>query len=66
MPASLCLICKLAALALQEHPLLNASMQDGSIVLHRPVHLTLAMEGADAFRWPVIRDVPQLSVQQHR
>jgi pyruvate dehydrogenase E2 component (dihydrolipoamide acetyltransferase) len=64
VPAPLCLMCKLVALALQEHPLLNASLQDGRIVLHRPVHLTLAMEGEGAFRWPVIRDVPQLSVQR--
>jgi pyruvate dehydrogenase E2 component (dihydrolipoamide acetyltransferase) len=62
--ASLCLMCRLVGLALQEHPLLNASLQDGQIVVHRPVHLTLAMEGGGAFRWPVIRDVSQLSVQR--
>ncbi len=62
--ASSCLMCKLVGLALQEHPLLNASLQDGRIVLHRPIHLTVAMEGEGIFRWPVIRDVSQLSVQR--
>ncbi len=63
-PASLCLVCKLVGLALQEHPLLNASLQDGRIVLHRSVHLTVAMKGEGVLRWPVIHDVPHLSVQR--
>jgi len=62
-PASLCLLLKLVALALQEHPSLNASLQDGHILIHHAVHITLAMEQEGIFRWPVIHDVAALSVQ---
>jgi len=49
------LIAKLTAVALAEHPALNASWQDGAPHLHPEVHLGLAVDTEDGLLVPVIR-----------
>jgi pyruvate dehydrogenase E2 component (dihydrolipoamide acetyltransferase) len=58
------LLARLTAVALTEHPALNASLVDDRIVVHTAVHLGLAVDTARGLLVPVIRDAARLSVQQ--
>lgn len=58
------LLIKLTALALLEHPLLNATWQDDAILLHEPVHMGLAVDTEPGLVAPVIRDAHAKSVRR--
>jgi pyruvate dehydrogenase E2 component (dihydrolipoamide acetyltransferase) len=64
VPAYHDFILRLTALALQEHPALNASLADGAIVEHEAVHIGLAVDTPRGLLVPVVRDVPAKSVQR--
>jgi pyruvate dehydrogenase E2 component (dihydrolipoamide acetyltransferase) len=58
------LLLKLTAMALGEHPLLNATWQGDEILLHSAIHLGLAVDTADGLLVPVIRNVQAKSLGQ--
>jgi pyruvate dehydrogenase E2 component (dihydrolipoamide acetyltransferase) len=65
------LITKLTGVALQEHPLLNASWkpaastnQEDEIVISSYVHIGVAVDTDAGLLVPVVRDVPAKSIQQ--
>jgi pyruvate dehydrogenase E2 component (dihydrolipoamide acetyltransferase) len=58
------LFIKLTAAALQAHPLLNATWTDDAILLHRAIHMGLAVDLTDGLRVPVLRDVHTKSLRQ--
>jgi pyruvate dehydrogenase E2 component (dihydrolipoamide acetyltransferase) len=64
VPAYHDFILRLTALALQEHPALNASLDDGGIVEHEAVNIGLAVDTPRGLLVPVVRDVPGKSVQR--
>ncbi len=64
VPAYHDLLTRLTALALLEHPELNASLDGDQIVRHPSVHMGIAVETERALLVPVIREVPGKSVQQ--
>ncbi len=47
---------KLAALALREHPLLNARWQDDAIAINDEVHIGIAVDTTEGLLVPVVRD----------
>lgn len=55
-------VIEAAARALKKYPLLNASWQDGEIVLHRQIHIGVPVGLEDSVIVPVIRDADQKSV----
>lgn len=58
------LIARLVALALVEHPGLNASLQGDRILRHEAVHLGLAVDTDRGLLVPVIRDAHSKGVHQ--
>ncbi len=58
------LLIKLTASALQEHPQLNATWQEQEILLHKEIHIGLAVDLADGLLVPVVRDVQTKSLRQ--
>jgi pyruvate dehydrogenase E2 component (dihydrolipoamide acetyltransferase) len=56
------LLIKIVALALSEHPALNASLTEQGIVEHRDVHIALAVDTPQGLVAPVIRDAAHRSV----
>jgi pyruvate dehydrogenase E2 component (dihydrolipoamide acetyltransferase) len=58
------LLIKLTAVALQTHPLLNATWRENEILLHKAIHMGLAVESEDGLLAPVVRDVQSKSVRQ--
>jgi pyruvate dehydrogenase E2 component (dihydrolipoamide acetyltransferase) len=58
------LIVKLAALALVEHPEVNARWEETRIVLAGAVNIGLAVDTEDGLLVPVVRDVPGLTLLQ--
>ena len=56
------LLTKLAALALVEHPGLNASLVDDRIVEHAAVHVGIAVDTERGLLVPVVRDAHRRSV----
>ncbi len=50
------LLIKLAAVALQNHPNLNATWQENEILLHQSVHVGLAVDTERGLLVPVVRD----------
>jgi pyruvate dehydrogenase E2 component (dihydrolipoamide acetyltransferase) len=58
------MLIRLVALALQEHPSLNASLTDTGIVEHEHVHIGLAVDLNQGLRVPVVRDADRKSVHQ--
>lgn len=58
------LLIKLTALALLEHPLLNAAWNDTEITLYRDVHMGMAIDSEAGLLVPVIRDAHTKSVRQ--
>ncbi len=57
------LLVRLVAVALGEHPNLNASFQDGQVVQHDTIHVGLAVDTERGLLVPVVRDVQRKSVQ---
>lgn len=51
------LLAGITAVALAEHPVMNASWRDG-VVLNDGIHIGIAVDTADGVIAPVIRDVP--------
>jgi pyruvate dehydrogenase E2 component (dihydrolipoamide acetyltransferase) len=58
------LLIRLAALALVEHPALNASLDEDRIVQHPAVHVGIAVDTERGLLVPVVRDAHTKSVQQ--
>ena len=58
------LLTKLAALALIEHPTLNASLVDDRIVEHAAVHVGIAVDTERGLLVPVVRDAHRRSVHE--
>ncbi|MEZ4864710.1 MAG: 2-oxo acid dehydrogenase subunit E2 [Caldilineaceae bacterium] len=57
------LFAKLTAVALQEHPLLNARWQGDEIVLNREIHIGLAVDTSEGLLVPVLRNVESQSLR---
>jgi pyruvate dehydrogenase E2 component (dihydrolipoamide acetyltransferase) len=55
---------KLAAAALREHPLLNASWVDDQIVVNEEIHVGIAVDTEAGLLVPVVRDVPNIGLRQ--
>lgn len=55
---------KLAAAALREHPLVNASWADDQIALNEDIHVGIAVDTESGLLVPVVRDVPKLGLRQ--
>lgn len=58
------LLIKLTAVALQQHPMLNATWQGENILLWRGVHIGLAVDAPDGLVVPVVREAHTRSVSQ--
>jgi pyruvate dehydrogenase E2 component (dihydrolipoamide acetyltransferase) len=58
------IVIKLAALALQRHPLLNSRWEGDQIVTLKSIHIGLAVDTDAGLVVPVIRDVPGLTLRQ--
>jgi pyruvate dehydrogenase E2 component (dihydrolipoamide acetyltransferase) len=58
------IVIKLAALALEKHPLLNACWNGEQILVWRDIHIGIAVDTDAGLIVPVIRDVPGLSLRQ--
>ena len=56
------LMLKIAAVALAEHPVMNASWRDG-VALNDGIHIGIAVDTAAGVIAPVIRDVPSKSLK---
>jgi pyruvate dehydrogenase E2 component (dihydrolipoamide acetyltransferase) len=63
-PAYTDLLIRLVALALLEHPALNASLENDRIVQHAAVHVGIAADTERGLLVPVVRDAHAKSVQQ--
>jgi len=57
------LLLKIAAEALAEHPVMNASWRDG-VALNDGIHIGIAVDTAAGVIAPVIRDVPDKSLKE--
>jgi pyruvate dehydrogenase E2 component (dihydrolipoamide acetyltransferase) len=57
-------IVKLAAVALQQHPHLNARWEDDAVVVEPAIHIGIAVDTDAGLLVPVVRDVPALSLRQ--
>jgi pyruvate dehydrogenase E2 component (dihydrolipoamide acetyltransferase) len=62
VPSYTDLLIKVVAIALTEHPDLNASWTEAGIVRHADVHIGLAVDTARGLLVPVVRDVAHKSV----
>ncbi|HYT95459.1 MAG TPA: dihydrolipoamide acetyltransferase family protein [Gemmataceae bacterium] len=58
------LFVKLAAMALERHPGLNARWENDRIVSPKGIHIGIAVDTDAGLLVPVVRDVPRLSVQE--
>jgi pyruvate dehydrogenase E2 component (dihydrolipoamide acetyltransferase) len=58
------LLMKLVAVALGEHPALNASLTEAGIVSHAEAHIGIAVDAERGLLVPVVRDVGRKSLQQ--
>ena len=58
------LLMKLTAVALQEHPMLNASWRGSEIFIPATVNIGLAVDAEDGLLVPVVRSVESKSVRQ--
>lgn len=55
---------KLVGVALEKNPLLNASMEDGKLVLYKSVNIGVGVGSEDGLFVPVIKNVEQKSLMQ--
>lgn len=62
-PAYHDLLARLVALALLEHPDLNASLSGDDVVRHRAVHIGIAVDTERGLLVPVVRDAQRKSVR---
>jgi pyruvate dehydrogenase E2 component (dihydrolipoamide acetyltransferase) len=58
------LLARLVAIALSEHPQLNASLVAGEIVQHATAHIGIAVDTARGLLVPVVRDVATKSIRR--
>ena len=58
------LFIKLAALALEKHPLLNSRWENDRIVSSDGIHIGIAVDTAAGLVVPVVRNVPRLSLEE--
>ena len=58
------LFAKLTAVALQEHPLLNARWQGDEIVLNKAVHMGIAVDTPEGLLVPVVRNVHSQNLRE--
>ncbi len=56
------LLLKLVAVALREHPTLNATWSGDELILHDAIHIGLAVDTDEGVLPPVVRDAGHLSV----
>ncbi|MFN8442997.1 MAG: dihydrolipoamide acetyltransferase family protein [Caldilineaceae bacterium] len=64
MPSYNDLLIRLSAVALQDHPMLNATWGQGEIILHDEIAIGLAVDTKDGLLVPVVRNAQSKSVQQ--
>jgi pyruvate dehydrogenase E2 component (dihydrolipoamide acetyltransferase) len=57
-------LVKLAAIALQKHPLLNAQWAEEQILVAQKVNIGIAVDTDEGLLVPVVHDVPALSLKQ--
>ena len=57
------LMASITAVALAEHPVMNASWRDG-VALNESIHIAIAVDTSGGVIAPVIRDVPGKSLQE--
>ncbi len=62
MPTITDLIVRAAALALREHPRLNASVRDNAIHVHPEINVGLAVALEEGLMVPVVKRADQLPV----
>jgi len=62
VPSITDLVVRLVALALREHPDLNASLVDGEIARHASIHIGIAVDTERGLLVPVVRDADRKSV----
>ena len=58
------LFVKLAALALEKHPLLNSRWENDQIVSPEGIHIGIAVDTDAGLVVPIVRDVPRLSLEE--
>lgn len=58
------LFVKLAALALEKHPVLNSRWEDDRIISPEGIHIGIAVDTDAGLVVPVVRDVPRLGLQE--
>lgn len=58
------LFVKLAALALEKHPILNARWEDARIMAQQAIHIGIAVDTEGGLVVPVLRDVLRLSLRE--
>ena len=58
------LLIRIAALALREHPRVNASWRDGEIVLSPGIHVAVAVAVDDGLVVPVVHDADRLALSE--
>jgi pyruvate dehydrogenase E2 component (dihydrolipoamide acetyltransferase) len=63
VPSYTDLLARLVALAVLEHPWMNASLLDDAIVQHEAVHIGIAVDTAQGLLVPVVRDAQAKSPQ---
>jgi pyruvate dehydrogenase E2 component (dihydrolipoamide acetyltransferase) len=63
VPSYTDLLVKLVALALGEHPALNAELTSNGLVLHQEAHIALAVDTPRGLLAPVIRNAQSRSVE---
>jgi len=64
LPTFTDLLVKLAAIALEKHPVLNSRWQDDRIVFSEGIHIGIAVDTGAGLLVPVVRDVPRLSLKE--
>jgi pyruvate dehydrogenase E2 component (dihydrolipoamide acetyltransferase) len=57
-------LVKLTSIALQKHPLLNASWEKDQMRMSAAIHIGIAVDTGAGLLVPVVRDVPSLSLKQ--
>ena len=61
-PSLSAVVVKASALALREHPGVNASWRAGAVVEHARIHVGVTVATAHTLRVPVVRDAERLSL----
>ena len=64
VPAFHDLLAKLVGKALTEHPLLNATLKENQILLHRMVNIGIAVDTEAGLVAPVVRHITELSLTE--